>query len=305
MRILAILITILLGISSCNQAKNKYLIEDQIFQCSCDSMATIGIDFKAEVEAFESYLIKQGILENSAGNSYRKLFKKMNAEGGFLPVVSEPYSLMDTLYSHATPKQPVYLREACHPIVDSLKQTENYKTSKLKQLDDMLDSAIRHGLQANDILEDVLTILTLEDFEHDYFKTRILTGMAMARYDLQGIPHTKSPPVPEDAYLINIDSLNRISINGVFSKVEDIEQSVYDFLSDNASNPPIVIQIRKQTSYRLYIDLQNSISQAYQKILDETAKATYGIKFEDLDEIKQETVRNNCPELNIIEPPVK
>ncbi len=127
----------------------------------------------------------------------------------------------------------------------------------------------------------------------------------------------KPPDVKErNIFIVLIDRLDRLMVEGQLTEVGDLKAKTKEFIAnpqDLTSLPEKeeieidflgVIPVSKQiislqndrgTSYGMYIKVQNELAAAYTELRDEFALQKFGMKFDALDEDRQEAVRKVYP----------
>jgi biopolymer transport protein ExbD len=137
------------------------------------------------------------------------------------------------------------------------------------------------------------------------------------------------PPMPEEKpedtppeirerniFIVLIDRLDRLMVEGEVMDIKDLKLKTKEFIANpqDLSTLPEkedleidflgVIPVSKQiislqndrgTSYGMYIMVQNELAAAYTELRDEFALQQFGMKFDALDEDRQEAVRKVYP----------
>lgn len=137
------------------------------------------------------------------------------------------------------------------------------------------------------------------------------------------------PPMPEEKpkdtppeirerniYIVLIDRLDRLMVEGQVMDIKDLKIKTKEFIANPQDLPTLpekedmeidflgVIPVSKQiislqndrgTSYGMYIKVQNELAAAYTELRNEYALQQFGIKFDALDEDRQEAVRRVYP----------
>lgn len=137
------------------------------------------------------------------------------------------------------------------------------------------------------------------------------------------------PPMPEEKpedtppeirerniFIVLIDRLDRLMVEGQVMDIKDLKIQTKEFIANpqDLSTLPEkedteidflgVIPVSKQiislqndrgTSYGMYIKVQNELAAAYTELREEFALQQFGMKFDALDEDRQEAVRKVYP----------
>ena len=136
------------------------------------------------------------------------------------------------------------------------------------------------------------------------------------------------PPMPEEneetppeirernIFVVLIDRLDRLMVEGEVMDIKDLKIRTKEFIANPqdlstlpekedieidflgvipVSKQVISLQNDRGTSYGMYIVVQNELAAAYTELRDEFALEQFGMKFDALDEDRQEAVRKVYP----------
>jgi biopolymer transport protein ExbD len=137
------------------------------------------------------------------------------------------------------------------------------------------------------------------------------------------------PPMPEEKpedtppeirerniFIVLIDRLDRLMVEGQVTDVKDLRAKAKEFIANPQDLPTLpekedmeidflgVVPVSKQvvslqndrgTSYGMYIVVQNELAAAYTELRDEFSVDRFGMKYDALDEERQEAVRKVYP----------
>lgn len=150
------------------QAQEKKIKE--IYQeCMYNSLSDKGRKLKHYSSEFESYLIKNKILTDASASSYYNLFKSLSAkEYNFKPL---KYSFIDSINKLEIEK----IVPANPECALKIKKHKNFNEFKRK-----IEEAIPSGSKNfKEGVKRVVEILTVNDFEMDYYKQRVFLFLEM------------------------------------------------------------------------------------------------------------------------------
>lgn len=137
------------------------------------------------------------------------------------------------------------------------------------------------------------------------------------------------PPMPEEKpedtppeirerniFIVLIDRLDRLMVEGQVMDIKDLKIKTKEFIANPqdlstlpekedieidflgvmpVSKQIISLQNDRGTSYGMYIKVQNELAAAYTELREEFALQQFGMKFDALDEDRQEAVRKVYP----------
>jgi len=143
-----------------------------------------------------------------------------------------------------------------------------------------------------------------------------------------GISRTLPPPVPPDQeqddnkikerniFVVLVNRNDQLLVEGQVMQIDNLTEAAKDFIANpqNKENLPEkeeveipffgihpvskqIISLRNDrgTSYGMYIKVQNELTRAYNELRDELAIQKFGQKYEELEEDKQDAVKDIFP----------
>jgi hypothetical protein len=133
----------------------------------------------------------------------------------------------------------------------------------------------------------------------------------------QWVENVEAPKINKrNTFVVLINKNNDLAINGEIAQISDIKDRVKEFilnplgredLSEKemkevegigmvAQSKGIVsLQNDRGTDYGAYILVQNELVKAFNELRDEYSQSQFGMKFDKLDESRQEAVRKVIP----------
>lgn len=138
----------------------------------------------------------------------------------------------------------------------------------------------------------------------------ITTTMASEQGILNLLP-PKQDEVPE--IIIKERNLLKILVNkddyllveGKYMKIEELAEFTEKFLLNNGADPDLsdnpqkaVVSLKNDrgTSYSRYIDVQNELRKAYNKVRNDLALAQYGKTYNDCSDAQQKVLKDKIPQ---------
>jgi hypothetical protein len=103
---------------------------------------------------------------------------------------------------------------------------------------------------------------------------------------------------------VDIDASDTIRINGVVSSLDSLAIWVKKHITNNGrdssfSDSPqraiVSLKCRRQTSYKRYVDVYNTIKAAYWEVRNTTSKEMFNLDYDVLDEQKKKQIRQEIP----------
>tara|TARA_B100000809_G_C15111948_1_gene520951 strand:- start:1218 stop:2075 length:858 start_codon:yes stop_codon:yes gene_type:complete len=263
-------------------AKNPYEVEDAFYKCLVNKYAEKNIDLDVELQKFEKYLIGEQILESMSGVAYKMLFNKMIEDNESLYVDIERFEKLTKI-------EPVHLySNNCLNNLDS----SIIKKSKYYELNDAFKKStdVLGELMADSLRVISNTIISGIDYEHSFYKARVLLGVLY----ISQIENIISVNLPDKKVknsiceecaimIIEVDSLNNISIfKDVFS-IEKLDLYATDFVLENAPNYKMKIKGDKNASMSLLFEIISLLKQVIFDIKDNKAIEIFDLSYNELD----------------------
>ena len=162
-----ILLNIIIGLISINCFAQSKRVENEFMECTYKSYADNGKSFKELISNYEKLLIKENILKNSSGKSYRQIYQKI-ADG------KEFKNIPSTFFSQE-------LQKIDQPDLDKFQECQNilaqdssdYDMSKVQGWEQIISSVSESGdLEISLIGDHILKLLSEKDFELNFYKIR-------------------------------------------------------------------------------------------------------------------------------------
>ncbi|NNF01652.1 MAG: biopolymer transporter ExbD [Bacteroidia bacterium] len=128
---------------------------------------------------------------------------------------------------------------------------------------------------------------------------------------------TKLPPLPEDeqedddqihdrnVFVVLVNAGDQLLVENEYTSIENLRDMTIAFVTNNGVNPNlsdnpdkaiVSLQNDRGTSYDMYIQVQNELKAAYNRIRDEAALQKFGKKYNDLtDEDQIDEIQDMYP----------
>jgi biopolymer transport protein ExbD len=296
-----ILLNIIIGllITSCVAQNDR--IENIIMECSYQAFADNGKEFKTLISDYENLLIKEKILADKSGKSYRQVLQKIANDEEFDKVPSTFFSAE----LQKIEKPDLEKAQECQKII--VKDSSLYDMSKLKGLEQAIDNAQYSGdLQPSIIAEDILKVLTEDDFELDFYKLRTFLLFSIIDTDSgisRRLPEMEENQVEYDltnALKITLDDKSEIFVDDKKVTIVQLKKLVRDYELKNKSESIISLKADRGTMYKTYIDVQNAIVGEIRHLRDKLAKEKYNTELDKLTEEQLSEIKKVYPQ-NLVE----
>lgn len=296
--ILFVNIIILLVLNSCSSKTER--IENKLMECNCLGFSDNGEQLKQLMSHYETYLIKEKIINDNSGESYRNIINSI-ANGNELK--NKPaYSFVEQLNGIEKKEDSMSKKCVQRIISDSLK----YDFIKFIKLQREMKNIINKSedLKPESLASVILEVLSKKDFELDFYKFRTFCLLDMLDSKIE---HTKVLPESnknldlDKAFRVLINSENKIFVNKKEIKLNDLKFYLIKYYEDNMSSSVVSIKTEKETKYSYYIVVENEIISAIYKVRDNYSKIRYGKKYMDLAEEKKGFLDKQYPRTLIIE----
>jgi hypothetical protein len=321
MKLVVVFCFCLFLLTSCNDTvEQSYIVEDKILQCIYDQSAADGVDAKAALDEIEGALVAYGVLEDASGESYYKLIIALR-DDHFAVVEEINGALSEVEITNKLPESVDCLTGEAAGFTE-----EEFSNSKFKYIVAITDSIMdRRNIVYADIVNEFLQVLTVQDFEHEYYHMMfygfLATSANMINRDT-GLTRPLPPPAKEkelEALPQNVLGLflydDDLFVYGEETELSELEALIFDFMLDSADqeevNLPTIgeemktrgqieLQPTLQTSFDLYVEVQDIVAKAIKELRNRRALKLFGVPYEEADENQVKVLRLLIP-MKIIE----
>jgi len=292
-------IIILLLFTSCSSQDDR--MEKKLMECYYQTYSDNGAELKELISNYQRLLVEEQVMADSSAKSYLNFYQKLADEKEFEHVPSK--SFLTELQNIEKPNGMINRECQTNVLADS----SSYDTNKIFILEDAISSVQEAGdLSPSLVSKQILTVLNEEDFELDYYRLRtlFLFDMLNVDYGIDNKLRTATGDVIEhdltDALKISISEKNQIFVNGQKVNIDQLKKKVADYEQTHKNSSVIAISASRETMYRTYIDVQNSITSAIQNLREKIAINEYQLGFEKLIEKQKKSIKNIYP-IEIVE----
>ncbi len=272
-------------------------IETAFMDCLYQSLPDKGDEFKMILQEAEQKLIHKKYLKDGTGESYVTLYRNL---GNTINKDFQNLGLLNYM-SKITHEVEVDTVSNC---AEKILKSPKYKDSKIFKITSITQSQSLDISDSSSYKDEVLSILEVKDFEHDYYKMSTLVMIETMNYvDLEGIV-TKLPEVVEAkisdeerarAFKIEIQSEEIILINGKKSDFATVKKQLKRYLKDNTSESIIILKNDRSVPYIFFIKIQNEMVAAFEEIRNEESKKKFDHSFDKLTEEQQKEIKEMYP----------
>lgn len=139
----------------------------------------------------------------------------------------------------------------------------------------------------------------------------ITTTMASEQGILNLLPpkmdQLPEPPIIKERNLLKIlvNKDDYLLVEGQYMKIDELAEFTEKFLLNNGKDPDLsdsptkaVISLKNDrgTSYNRYIEVQNELRRAYNKVRNDLALAQFGKSYEDCSDNQQKWIKDKIPQ---------
>ena len=295
------LLNILIGFLFTSCVAQNDRIENVIMDCSFQSFPDKGKAFKTLIVDYENLLINEKILADKSGKSYRQVLQNIADGNEFDKVPSKFFSAE----SQKLGKPDFEKAQECKKTI--IKDSASYNMSKLEGIEQAITNAQNsNDLQLSVIAKDILKVLTEEDFEIDFYKFRVFFLFEIINPDI-GINRKLPEANPMDkrynldkALNVYLNSQNDVFVNDKKVTLIELKKQIIKYESKFKSESVIVLKAERETMYKEYIAVQNTLINAISSLRDKLANEKYNTAFDRLDKIKTKEIKAIYP-LNVVE----
>ncbi len=294
---LKILLTTLIAtlFAFCSHKNDR--IETKIMDCSYLSYKDGGKELKKLISDYQKLLIREEILIDSSGYSYIKLLQSIGSTDPYDKIPSKFYT--NEIYKIG--KSDLEKVKECQRAIttDSL----TYDISKLKKLNEAAKRALQHpDIQAPIVAQELLKVLTKNDFEIDFYKIKAFTLLSL----LESNSGIYRKPLPEtekqkkydlkNALKVTLDEKSEIYVNDKKVTMAKLKTLVRKYQLKNRSKSIISLKTTSETMYRTYVEVQNTITGEIRGLRNSLAKKKYNLEFDKLTQAQMDEVKNIYPQ---------
>lgn len=307
----------LLTLTSCTQSAYDYKTENLILDCFYQHHIDNGLDIKTTIDEVERVLLKHGILENNAGESYIQVIEQIRDNNHF--EINNPNLIADINTIENIPSS-VFCRDSSYAFeLDSA----SVANSRLTYVIGIFDSIrIKGTISPSLVAEEILEVFDAHDFENEYYKTlglvmfATLVKMSDSKNGLlRRLPHL--PDVEEieieeahNILEVLVNKENQILVDGEIVDISELTDWVKAFILESAdkkekefpiigkqmaSEAVISLKTERGASYARYIAVHNELVRAYNEIWNAYAIKFFGSNYEDLSDGQREIIKDFAP----------
>lgn len=292
MKQLIIIVTLFLSLSSCGQSRDKD-IESILHGCLTHSYKNQGVDINSELAKLEDYLIEDGSLKSSSGQSYYDFFNQIVEHNDINTTVDN--KKFDGVYK-LTPSE--FYSVDCLEQIKSI-DTTAFKKSKYYQMTVEIQKASLNGVTPSRIARAILSVLDPSDFEKPYYRDIALLTIAYTSNTDTGlkrkIPNETKDYRASEEVTIAVTDKNQIILNGKNVSQEELERKLSEFIKRNRANHQIIFQSDNGTSYDFYMAVQEDIKSVYSDLRNDLANEKFDKPYNELPEKEQKEIREVYP----------
>ena len=312
-----------MAFTSCNGT--NYKIEKQLFDCLVSSAKTVGVDLKKELKDFEDHLIDREVLKDRSGESYFQIYKQIEKENNIN--FSFNYSLLDTISFHSKSKDLKERQIDCSDTFEKILNSEEYKKSKLYELNIVLDLVKESGnINAREIASTITDVLTPADFDQDYYKMTLMLTLIASQDTQTGLEKRLFPLQKNDGQtqikernIVHIhvtEDPDSVSFNNRNIAIKKLSELTKEFILSNKTDTlkpelrhiniqnigdcyqsKLIISLSndKETQYETYVKVQNQLLKAYELARNDVSMKYFKKQFSALSNSEQKAIKELIP----------
>jgi len=274
---------------SCHE-ENDYVVEDILYQCLVDEFKVKGVDLETELLRFETFLIEPGVLESNTSASYHLLFNKLST--GKVHIVIDLYEFkeLNEFYNDKLSDSSI----GCVKGVDSvvIKKSHHYK-SQMAIVDFYKSKNIT---EFNSAIEVYNSIVTVKDYIHPYYRSKVLIASFYIANIEAGIP--KSIPVDLQKKSNSNSCLDCECMTLTVNEKSELiyERKVIDLVKANylireiTPKCEVLILGSKKASYQSIFEVISLVKNLDGEFKNLESLELFGVSYDELSESKKEEV---------------
>lgn len=263
--------------------QNTY--EDILYRHIVRSYSDAGIHLTDRLDTFEAYLVNCGVLSSTGGIAYYEYFEKI-ARNDEWP---DSVGMDDFNDFYLIPPQQLYRMDGFEP--------NSIPSPRLQELSKKFSGIVRKGdFSPHLVAEAIISVLGPADFESPYYRTTALLSIAYLNCPYES-SYSKGKETYESKNRISVtlDETNKLAVNGISVSETELTALLYAFIQSHPSDHIITFKVHRNTSYRVYTAIQDTIMSVYDSIREEEARKKFGKPFSELSPEEQEEIIGLCP----------
>lgn len=286
----------------CFSACKPNSIEEVCYECLAEKSNLQNTNLDSLIGTIETQLIAEQQLLSAEPSSYISFLHKIA-------------NSKEVKYNNLSPSVSSLVHLANLELIKNCKsrfENENYVGSTVEALDSCFFTLALNGRLTPEIVANsFLNTLDTKDFDKPYFKTvfwsvysgLFITPMGIGRELPLNIDRQSSSIFNGIEGFISLNETDGIRWNNELITLEEVSDSVYflvkaSLLSGskkesigklgiiNVTNYKITISSKRETSYGLYMNIQNAINTGINTFKNEKSNEIYGIDYYSLDKEK-------------------
>lgn len=268
------ILTILLVINSNLFAqKLPNFVQERIEFCDTYFSDAQAIQLQKELNELENYLVKNGLLADKSGSSYRAVYERIVKENDLNFEIDTTFELLDTL------EFQVYT--GCFYKVLTSKQLSELTFKHqvaANRIAEAYDGDITPGIIAQRIIDN----LTLDDFELEFYKVsslltfyRIASTAKALDFGLPKFDIITNPNLETIEVVLDADGL--IKIENCILSLDEAKKRVYQFLSTEPNKKGVEVSASRSATYESFDRLMDMLNSVYSTLIKEYGSVTRNI----------------------------
>lgn len=274
----------------------KERIETALFRCYSSSTSGKIDSVKILMKDFEDYLIKQKILKSSNGQGYR----------GVIELIYEnPDTIFNNDFNFIYKVQNIEgsFNDPVINCLDTVMRSDNYDRSKIEQLDGLFQQLDTSSIMIKSISEKILKVFDIKDFEMPYYKFAtllLIDSFSIERLSYLNDLEEKNKVLPNEKPIKIFLNKTLLTVEGKKSTIQEMKKLVNEHYYKYQEKAVVLFGSTRETLYKDYVNILNTIEEEIKRIRDEYSKKKYGKAFEELKKELQEQIDKKI-QIKIIE----
>lgn len=320
MNIKLLIFGLLFSLLSCSQKSVESKIENQLLQCFYQSHQENGIDVVKIIDRLESLFINESVLKDGTGESYLQIIQNL---GQGSQIGLGRISIKKAIDSIGYIPGSIFCRESAIILNVDSSILEGSKLNRLFKI--QLSSALISPADMHNVAMDVLSILSAQDFENEFYRTAALIYLAKlsklsalqeAKVNIQSeLPEVRTINNGLNILVVRVTAKNEIYVNNILTKESELKSLVKDYLRDTsnmtvkeiplignqqATKGVIYLQAEMGFEYKLYIACVNQLTATFRELKEELALKYFSTDWKDLTNDQTQAIKQILPQ-HIIE----
>ena len=274
-------------------AQTEYELEDSLYQIIVTDYKNKGVDLNKELINFETYLIENNILKSSSSQSYLTFFDLLSSYEISYNIDHDKFENLEKISIDELNVSAVAYMITIDTAILNNSQFFKSQIAVAKQ-----ELSIGYS-KFNSSMEAYKSIILVKDYEHKYYRSKVLllayynggveAGIPESLYDDTNIVSVPTECMDCKTLFIKLDTLNHFFVDDNQKNIKETEEVIKDFVIKNAPKYWIEFWVNKNASYDAVFNIISFTKKNIDELKNQKAVEFYSKPYKELnDDLKKE-----------------